>query len=119
MPGRHRGVRPGLAVLALAVGLAGCRDSGLPDTNLPLQEAQHREFAFPAYQPLADNVPVVVEGRRWIRSAAVEEIPDRLLTPVATVDGTQLYAVRGMRAPYHRLYARVGPGRWAPFLRLD
>jgi hypothetical protein len=31
----------------------------------------------------------------------------------------QLYAVRGARAPYNRLYAPVGQDRWAPFLPLN
>jgi hypothetical protein len=41
------------------------------------------------------------------------------MEPVATAEGTQLYTVRGTRAPYDRLYAPLGQDRWAPYLRLN
>jgi hypothetical protein len=118
-----RGVRGStrLSMLAVAcvVGLTACKDSGLPDRVVPLQEARHRQYGYPVYQPLANNAPVAAAGRHWIRSAAVEEIPAAVLVPVASVEGTQLYAVRGAQAPYSRLYAPMGPNRWAPYLRLN
>ncbi|HSJ24607.1 MAG TPA: hypothetical protein VK929_08070 [Longimicrobiales bacterium] len=113
------GVRTGLLALASVAVLTGCRDSGLPDRNLPLEEARHRQFSYPAYQPVADNAPVAAAGRHWLRSSAVETIPSAMLEPVQATGGTQLYAVRGSRAPYARLYAPVGPDRWAPMLRLN
>jgi hypothetical protein len=122
MRGVHGGARParlGLLALACVAALTACRDSGLPDKNLPLQEARHRQFSYPAYQPLANNAPVAAAGRHWLRSAAVETIPVAKLVPVASADGIQLYAVRGARTPYSRLYAPVGPDRWAPYLRLN
>jgi hypothetical protein len=119
MRGVRGGARLGMLALVTVIGLPACRDSGLPDRNLPLQEARHRQYSYPAYQPLANNVPVAAAGRHWIRSAAVEQIPANKLVPVATVDGMQLYAVRGTAAPYSRLYAPVGQDRWAPYLRLN
>jgi hypothetical protein len=107
-----------LAALATA-GLAACRDSGLPDRNLPLEEARHREYGYVVYERTPDSRPVVAAGRHWLRSQQVETIPDHLLVPVAAYEGTQLYATRGARAPYSRLYARVGDGRWNPYLRLN
>lgn len=101
----------------LVLGLGACRDSGLPDRNLPLDEARFREFRYPAYQPLADNAPVAAAGRVWLGSLPVETIPQRLLTPVATTEGRTLYAAQGQSNP-GRLYAQVGPDRWQPYLRL-
>lgn len=108
-----------VAVLAATVGLAACKDSGLPDRNLPIDDARHREFRYPAYQPTADNQPVAHAGRHWIRSLPVESIPSSLLEPVGGEGGMQLYAVRGSRPPYSRLYTPVGEDRWAPLLRLN
>jgi hypothetical protein len=108
-----------MMLVLLGVALTACKDSGLPDRNVPLQEARHRQYSYPTYQPLANNAPVAAAGRHWVRSAAVEEIPAGVLVPVASVDGTQLYAVRGAQAPYSRLYAPVGTNRWAPYLRLN
>ena len=108
-----------LVVSAVCVlGLSGCKDNGLPDKNLPLEEARHRTFRYLAYQPNAANVPVAVAGQQWIGGLPVESIPDRLLVPVGIVEGTALYALRGRSAPYARLYSPVGEGRWRPFVRL-
>lgn len=111
--------RLGMLALACVAVLTACKDSGLPDRNLPFQEARNRQFAYPAYQPLANAAPVAAAGRHWLPSAAVEQIPSNVLVPVATVDGRQLYAVRGAQAPFSRLYAPAGPGRWTPYLRLN
>jgi hypothetical protein len=110
-----------LAAIALAAvaGAAACKDSGLPDRNLPVEEARQREFRYPAYQPAADPAPVAAAGRMWIRSLPVETIPSHLLEPVADAQPVQLYALRGTGAPYARLYAPAGDGRWTPYLRLN
>ena len=48
---RRRSRRTGvLAVAGFVVILGGCRDSGLPDKNIPLAEAQTRQLPYPAYQ---------------------------------------------------------------------
>jgi hypothetical protein len=115
---RRTALRLGVVALCGAA-LAACRDSGLPGKNLPRQEARHREFRYPAYQPTADNAPIALAGRHWIGALPVESIPDRLLVPVGSAGGQTLYAPRGRQAPYSRLYARVGDGRWRPFVRLN
>jgi hypothetical protein len=109
--------RAALVTMAL-VGLSACKDSGLPDRNLPIQEARQREYGYPVYERAPDATAVAAAGRNWIRSAAVESIPAGLLVPVEGAD-VQLYAVRGATAPYDRLYAPAGPDLWAPYLRLD
>jgi hypothetical protein len=112
-----------VAVRAIAVGavagLGACVDSGLPDRNLPHEAARNREFAYAAYQPTASNTPIAVAGRHWIGSLPVESIPDRMLVPVGNVEGTVIHALRGRSAPYDRLYAPVGEGRWRPYVRLN
>jgi hypothetical protein len=107
-----------VAVLGVA-GVAGCKDSGLPDRNLPVQEARQRTFGYPTYQPTAQNEPVAAAGRHWIGTLPVESVPDGLLEPIANVDGRVLYAMRGARPPYSRLYSPVGEGRWRPYVRLN
>jgi hypothetical protein len=115
-PGGAAARRLGVAALVV-LGLGACRDSGLPDRNLPLDEARFREFRYPAYQPLAQSAPVAAAGRVWIGAASVETVPQRLLTPVATVEGVVLYGLRNQVNP-GRLYAPVGEDRWQPYLRL-
>lgn len=107
-----------LAVFAV-VGVGACKDSGLPDRNLPIDEARNREFRFTAYQPTADNATIAFAGRHWMRTLPVETIAPNVLMPVGSADGVQFHAVRGSRAPYSRLYAPVGEGRWAPYVRLN
>jgi hypothetical protein len=111
--------RAWLVALACVVALSACRDNGLRDRNLPLAEAQHREFRYAVYEPAQDASVVAVGGRHWMRSHAVEPIADHVLVPVTGADGAQLYARRGEQAPYSRLYAQVSRGHWAPYLRLN
>jgi hypothetical protein len=109
-----------VVVLAAAgvLGLSACRDNGLPDRNLPLQEARHRQYGYPAYQNVAAHAPVAADGRYWAPSLPLETIPERLLVPIGNA-GTPLYAVRGAATPYSRLYAPAADGRWQPYLRLN
>ena len=118
---KRRDAAPRLWVLALAcvAVFAGCRDNGLRDRNLPLAEAQNREFRYAVYESSPDARPVAVGGRHWMRSHAVEDIADNVLVPVGTTDGTQIYARRGDEAPYSRLYAEVSHGRWSPLMPLN
>lgn len=119
MRGRRRAGRFWIIALAGVAGLAGCRDNGLPDRNLPLQEARHRTYGYPVYENTADHRQIVLAGRHWMPSLPIERIPDRLLVPVGGDAQTQLFAVRGSAQPYSRLYARAGAGQWQPFLRLN
>jgi hypothetical protein len=119
MKRRLAGVRGAAVILALAAGLAGCRDSGLPDRNLPAEAARTREYGYPVYEASPDARPVAAAGRHWIRGAPEEQIPGTLMVPVAADGAVQLYAPRHARAPYDRLYAPAGQDRWTPYLRLN
>jgi hypothetical protein len=112
-------LRVWLVAIACVAGLSACRDNGLPDRNLPLDEAQHRELRYTVYQPATDTPALAMGGRYWIRSHAVETIAAHVLVPVGTAEGTQLFARRGEAAPYGRLYQRISQDRWAPYLRLN
>lgn len=115
---RRRAVPVWLLAALCVVVLSGCRDNGLHDRNLPLQEARYREQPYPTYQA-ATNTPVPMAGHYWMRSLTVESIPSRLLVQVGNAEGTLLYALRSERAPYSRLYTPVSQDRWAPFARLN
>ena len=112
-------VRIWLMAILCVGGLSACRDNGLPDRNLPLEEARHREFRYEVYEAAQVNPPLAMGGRHWIRSLPVETVPSRLLVQVGTAEGTRLFALRGEEAPYSRLYAPVSQDRWAPYLRLN
>lgn len=117
-----RVARPGrmgvIAVVAL-LGLTACKDNGLKDRNLPLDEARHRQYSYPAYEATPSDVPVAAGGRAYMPSLPYESIPDGVLVPVSGATGEVLYAVRGSQAPYSRLYAEAGEGRWRPYLPLN
>jgi hypothetical protein len=118
---RRRGpaLRVWLVALACVAGLSACRDNGLRDRNLPLDQAQNREYGYPVYEPSTDTPALAMGGRHWIRSQAVQTIPGHVLVPVGTAEDTQLFARRGDEAPYSLLYARISQDRWAPYLRLN
>jgi hypothetical protein len=107
-------------VAVLAVLPLGCRDVGLPDRNLALDQAQHRTSSYPAYQPYAGEVEVwEVAGQRWQATAPIETNESRLLQSVANASGTPVYALAWDRAPYDRLYTPVGENRWRVIERVD
>jgi hypothetical protein len=112
-------VRQWLVVMACAAALSACRDNGLPDRNLPLEDAQNREYGYSVYQPVTDTPALAMGGRHWVASQAVETIPAHILVPVGTAEGTQLFARRGEEAPYSRLWAQLAQDRWTPYLRLN
>jgi hypothetical protein len=117
---RARRAALGLAVVAwFGTSLAACRDSGLPGTNTPRQQARQREFRYPAYQRSAENTPIAVAGQYWMAGPPIESIPDRLLSPVGAAGAQTLYALRGRQTPYSRLYAPAGEGRWRPYVPLN
>jgi len=108
-----------LAALLAAVPF-GCRDNGLPDRNLPLDQAASRTYNYPAYQPYAGEVEVwQLGGHRWQAGAHVETIEARLLQSVANANGTALYALVWDREPHDRLYSPVGENRWRVIERID
>jgi len=110
-----------LALVALSMGgLAACRDVGLPDRNLPLDQAEQRTYGYPVYQPFAGTVPVLeLANQRWQATAPIVTIQSRLLQSVATADGTPVYALAWDRQPYDQLYAPVGENRWRVIERVN
>jgi hypothetical protein len=118
-----RAARLTRSLLAAALGatlLAGCRDNGLPDRNLPLDQAASRTYNYPAYQPYAGEVEVwELGGRRWQAGAQVETIEARLLQAVANANGTAVYALVWDREPHDRLYTPVGENRWLVIDRVE
>lgn len=119
MKRRGAALRVWLTAIVCAAGLSACKDNGLPDRNLPLEEAQTREYGYSVYQQSAEIPAVAMGGRHWLRSETVESIARHVLEPVGSAEGTQLFARRGEQAPYSRLYAQVGQDRWALYLRLN
>ncbi|NJD10458.1 MAG: hypothetical protein FIB01_08510 [Gemmatimonadetes bacterium] len=98
----------------------GCRDVGLPDRNLPLDQAEQRTYGYPVYQALPDSAPVLqVAGHRWQATAPIETIEARLLAAVGNANGTAVYALTWDKPPYDRLYALVGENRWRVIERID
>lgn len=118
MRGAGRTARLGVVAMAAVLGLSACRDNGLKDRNLPLEEARHRENRYPVYQASTEP-PVAIAGHAYIGGAPNVSIPARLLTPVGDAQGTQLYSLRTEQAPFARLYASVGGDEWRPFERLN
>ena len=117
-----RGGRIGRTVLAalLLAGLAaGCRDSGLPDRNLPKADAERRVYDYPAYQAAAETPVWEVGGRRWQASGAVQSIDAGVLRPVAGAGGTTLYALQWDEEPYDRLYTPATNDLWQPVETID
>ena len=118
----ERSARRFLALSALLAGALafGCRDNGLPDRNLPLDQAENRTPAYPAYQAYQGEVPVLeVAGSRWQATAPIETIEARLLTAVGNAQGTPVYALNWDKAPYDRLFTPVGENRWRVIERVD
>lgn len=111
----------GLVVVAGSLALGACRDSGLPDRNLPRAEAEHRSYGYPVYQALAPALAEVwdLDGRRWQLSAHVETIAASQLRSVANANGTAMYALRWDEQPLDRLYTPVGEDRWRVVTPID
>jgi hypothetical protein len=108
-----------LVALLCVTGLSACRDNGLPDRNLPLDAARNREFRYSVYDHTANNPPIAMGGRHWMRTLPVETVPGRMLVQVGNADGTLLFARRGEEAPYSRLYSPVSTDRWLTYVRLN
>jgi hypothetical protein len=108
-------------VLLACTGLVACRDSGLPDRNLPRAEAEQRAYGYPVYQPLGAALTEIWElnDRRWQLSAHVETIAATALTSVANANGTAMYALNWDQPPYDRLFTPVGENRWRLVVPID
>ena len=117
-----------LPCLAL-LGLTACQDVGLPDRNLPLEDAKHRAPAAlvaavhgtgtdslmareATEQPVAREGelgaerkrPVAIAGRAYIVSGRAHEVPRDMLRPVGSYQGRPLYALSWDQQPFDRLY---------------
>lgn len=109
-----------LALLAM-LGAAGCKDSGLPDRNLPLEEARHRVGAYPVYQ-MAGAIPgtpqlITMNETTWALQAppayyslGTASVPSRLLR--AGGGDAVLSTMVWDETPFDRLYAGAGAPMW-------
>ena len=103
------------ATLLALIAFTGCVDSGLPDKNLPLEQARHREWSYPIYleavQPSGLPELVSFNESTWALQAAAW--PEYGLESALTRDPTLLRSVATGAAPLQAL-------RWdtAPFDRL-
>ena len=111
----------GLLLLASTAALSSCRDSGLPDRNLPRAEAEQRTYGYPAYQDVGPALTEIweLDGRRWQLSAQVASIPQAQLRSVANANGTAMYALQWDQPPMDRLYTPVGENRWRVVTPID
>ncbi|MEX0892280.1 MAG: hypothetical protein WEB88_08925 [Gemmatimonadota bacterium] len=109
-----KGLRP-LATAVAVLALAGCKDSGLPGMNLPLQVAEHKPTPYPLYaypQGQLQLDAAEVAGRDWLLVRVEERIPDAMLVAVGGVNGAQHYVLAWDMEPYDRVYEQVAPGRY-------
>jgi hypothetical protein len=112
--GRVKLVAAAIAVLAAA----GCKDSGLPDRNLPLEEARHRQWSYPLYDMVvAPGLPLLVnvDETMWALQAApafyslgAPSVPEHMLRAATAGGPVALRALSWDDAPFDRLYAGAG-----------
>ena len=128
------------ATIAL-VALAGCKDSGLPDRNLPYEEAAHRppdalvQAVHPAtraggadahggmpmdsaHAGAAANASraVTIGEQTFVPAGMPLDIDAALLTQVGAGGGMSFHAVRGDDAPYDRVYMTHPGGRYITYM---
>ena len=113
-----------LATSTAILALAGCKDSGLPDRNLPLEEAEHRapdalvQAVHPETRPddgadahgamsMATR-PITVGEQTFIASGTPVTMDAAGLSQVGSVGGMSFMAAPGDEAPYDRLYMAHG-----------
>ena len=116
--GNRSGTVTRLCVIAAAgILLGACKDSGLPDKNKPLAEAMEAEWRYPAYEktPGAGRV-LSLEGQSFQMSGSTENVPEKMLKTVATVDGAPVYSLKSDEAPYDRLFTASAEGGYSVVL---
>lgn len=114
-----KGLRP-LAALVALLAVTGCKDSGLPGMNLPLQVAEHKPTPYILYTSGAiQGQPDLreVDGEHWLVGGGEEQIPDALMAAIGTGQGAQLHALAWDTPPHDRLYERVGQDRYRVLAR--
>ena len=114
-----------LATSAAILTLAGCKDSGLPDRNLPFEEAEHRapdalvQAVHPDTRPGADAAdphgamsmatrPITVGEQTFVAAGTPITMDAAGLSQVGSVGGMSFMAAPGDDAPYDRLYMAHG-----------
>lgn len=101
-----------------ALTLVGCVDSGLPDRNLPLEEAEHREFRYEVYQPrTAAESLLHHEDSDWAVAGGPEHIPASQLVSAGMAGVQEVFALATDAAPIDRLYLETVRG-WIPFVKV-
>lgn len=127
--GMTRSLRTRTALLAAALALSGCNDIPFFGANTPVEEARDRapnlvaivsaEPAVEAGEPLPD---IRLGGQSWVASGEFYELPDRLVSPVGSVDGRVFYGFTWDDPPHDRLFVLRQNGRWQayrPLLGID
>lgn len=121
-PGESGDVRPVWMVVTAVLLFGGCRDSGLPDRNLPLTEAENRPFRYAVYDAAAPAVAtqsvIQADSAQWMIAGGAQPIRPGLLARVAADGGAQVFAPTWESAPYDRLWVRVSDGMYKPLQRL-
>ncbi|MEO5511528.1 MAG: hypothetical protein ABIV28_06310 [Longimicrobiales bacterium] len=108
------------AAIFTVLALGGCKDSGLPGKNRPLNEAMQSEWRYPAYEQVAGADSVMsLAGHRWQITGEKQTIPSRLLAPVATVNGAEIFSLKSDVAPYDRLYSATTDGKYSVIANID
>ncbi|HEX6590247.1 MAG TPA: hypothetical protein VF039_14670 [Longimicrobiales bacterium] len=121
------------------VAVAGCKDSGLPDRNLPIDEAAHRApdalvqavhpetragaegaAAMPtdeAHAGAATQSRAITIGEQTFLPAGMPmDVDPALLTQVGAGGGMSFHAVRGDEAPYDRVFMTHPGGRYITYM---
>jgi len=96
------------------LALAGCRDSGLPDRNLPLDQAEQRALPYSLHEP-APAGGIRYDGAEWVVAGRPMQISASLLVPVE-VEGGEAWALATDAPPRDRLYVNSGDA-WTPLAR--
>ena len=131
-----------LATTAAIVGLAGCKDSGLPDRNLPFDEAAHRApdslvmAVHPETRPGAEahaaggmpqdeahagetsmaTRPIAIGDQTFVASGQPSSMDAGGLSQVGNVGGMGFFAATGDEAPYDRLYMAHGDAGYITYM---
>jgi hypothetical protein len=100
-------------VLTVVLVFAGCKDSGLPGMNLPLEEARTRPFRYSTYDAAANVPPVRIQDRTWMVAGPPIAIQESLLRRIGADGAREVYALTTDNEPFDRLYVRVD-SRYAP-----
>ena len=123
-----------LATTAAIVGLAACKDSGLPDRNLPFDEAAHRapdalvQAVHPETRPDAGTDahggmstatrPIAIGEQTFVAAGQPSNMDAAALTRVGGVGGMSFFAATGDDAPYDRLYMAHGDQGYITYMPL-